>query len=285
MHLPKPPISRLIATLLMAFAASLAALPASAVAEATMPAWQVLEFEEKAFLVTAQARIEVPQPKAGAAQWQLNMEGSVQSSFERIDVDFEPEDLRISMRERLSKGRGARLKSWNYQEEFILRKRQTPANNSKVPPRDWPITSVLRMEYPAAASDIAVSTPYMLLLLADRLRLEGMGATEEVLVQTDRNFYRARLTVGPGERLRTDYRLNGKGRVKELRHTTTVTIEVEPEGQLPEKDDFSLLGLYGEITIYFDRDTGLPLRLRGDAPRLGTTDIDLRAATLRPAST
>ena len=177
MHLPKPPISRLIATLLMAFAASLAALPASAVAEATMPAWQVLEFEEKAFLVTAQARIEVPQPKAGAAQWQLNMEGSVQSSFERIDVDFEPDDLRISMRERLSKGRGARLKSWNYQEEFILRKRQTPANNSKVPPRDWPITSVLRMEYPAAASDIAVSTPYMLLLLADRLRLEGMGAS------------------------------------------------------------------------------------------------------------
>ena len=103
------------------------------------------------------------------------MEGSVQSSFERVEISFAPDDLRMHLRERLSKGREARLKSWNYQDEFILRKRQVPGSNTKVPPRDWPITSVLRMEYPAAAGDTAVSEPYMLLLLADRLVREGMA--------------------------------------------------------------------------------------------------------------
>ncbi|NND68767.1 MAG: hypothetical protein HKN19_14355 [Halioglobus sp.] len=271
-------LPRLLATLL-------AVLPAWASAEAAMPTWQVLEFEEEAFFVTAQARIEIPQPREGAQEWELRAEGSIQSSFERVVINFAPDDLRIGVWERLSKGRDSRLKSWNYQDDFILRRRQKPSDNDKIPPRDWPLSNVQRMEYPPAAEDLNVSAPYLLLLLADRLLDEGMGAEAEVLVQTDFNFYRARLTVGPGERLRTDYRVNGGKRIKGLRHTTAVTISVEPEGQLPEKDDFNLLGLHGDVTIYFDRDNGLPLRLQGDAPRLGTTEIDLRAATLRSANT
>ncbi len=271
------PCSRLIAALLLA-------LPACAMAEAAMPAWRVLEFEEEAFWVTAQARVEVTQPRASEGEWELRMQGSIESSFERVDITFAPDDLRMLLRERLSKGREARLKSWNYQEDFILRKRQNPGSDDRLPPRDWPLTKVERMAYPAAAQELAVGSPYMLLLLADRLVREGMGATAEVLVQTDLNFYRARLSVGAGERLRTDYTLAGGSRVKGLRHTTAVRITVQPEGTLPEKDDFNLLGLRGDITIYFDRDTRLPLRLHGDAPRLGTTDIDLRAATLRRAS-
>lgn len=278
MRLLKSLVSRLAAILL-------AALPACAGAEAALPIWQALEFEEEAFFVTARARIELPQPPAGAQQWELRAEGSIQSSFERVVINFSPEDLRMDIWERLSKGRDSRLKSWNYQDDFILRKRQKPSENAKIPPRDWPLTNVQRMEYPDSADDLAVSAPYLLLLLADRLRAEGMGAETEVLVQTDFNFYRARLTVGPGERMHTDYRVTGGKRIKGLRHTTAVTISVEPEGQLPEKDDFNILGLQGDVTIYFDRDNGLPLRLHGDAPQLGTTDIDLRAATLRPAST
>lgn len=278
MRLPTTLFARLAATLLMA-------LPACVTAQAALPTWEVLEFEEEAFWVTAQARLELPQPAPGATEWELRMEGSIQSSFERVGITFAPDDLRMSLRERLSKGREARLKTWNYQDDFILRKRQNPADNATLPPRDWPLTKVERMEYPPAATEVAVGSPYMLLLVADRLLREGMGATAEVLVQTDLNFYRARLRVGPGERLRTDYKLGNGRRVQGLRHTTAVSISLQPEGTLPEKDDFDLLGLHGDITIYFDRDSRLPLRLHGDAPHLGTTEIDLRAATLRPAST
>ena len=49
------------------------------------------------------------------------------------------------------------------------------------------------------------------------------------------------------------------------------------------KDDFSLLGLQGEIILLFDRNSGLPLQIRGEAPRIGSTEINLKSATLRAA--
>jgi hypothetical protein len=60
-----------------------------------------------------------------------------------------------------------------------------------------------------------------------------------------------------------------------------VRLEAEPLQPLPDKPDFSLLGLSGEINIAFDSLSGIPLQLRGKAPRIGTTEINLVAATGR----
>jgi len=76
------------------------------------------------------------------------------------------------------------------------------------------------------------------------------------------------------------YQLDGKA-VSGSRNTTGVALKVEPLGKLAEKPDFSLLGLEGDITLLFDRATGLPLQLRGNAPRIGRAEINLKAATLR----
>ena len=44
-----------------------------------------------------------------------------------------------------------------------------------------------------------------------------------------------------------------------------------------------LLGLDGEVILFFDPRTGLPLQIRGDAPRIGSTEINLKSVTMRAA--
>jgi hypothetical protein len=103
-------------------------------------------------------------------------------------------------------------------------------------------------------------------------------------VHTDLNFYRVRLTSGNGIPIDADYDVTGQGRVSGRRETLAVALQVTPEGTLAEDPDFSLLGLQGEIILFFDRSSGLPLQIRGIAPRIGTTGINLKSVTMRKSS-
>jgi len=60
-----------------------------------------------------------------------------------------------------------------------------------------------------------------------------------------------------------------------------VHIRATPLGTPQDKPDFSLLGLEGDIDILFAVDSQLPVQLRGQAPRIGATTIELTAVSLR----
>jgi hypothetical protein len=64
----------------------------------------------------------------------------------------------------------------------------------------------------------------------------------------------------------------------------TVYVQVDPVGTQQGDPEFSLLGLGGQVSILLDEQTGLPLRVRGRAPRIGKTYIDLVTADIRPTS-
>jgi hypothetical protein len=103
-----------------------------------------------------------------------------------------------------------------------------------------------------------------------------------VVVNTEFNFYRVRMSHADGPAIEVDYRLAGGTAANTgQRPTRAVTIAVSDLGKQPEKPDFSLLGLSGEITVLFDQEGKLPLQLRGTAPKIGDTEINLKAATLR----
>ncbi|MDZ7783646.1 MAG: hypothetical protein U5K56_12175 [Halioglobus sp.] len=151
-----------------------------------------------------------------------------------------------------------------------------------MPPEQWPLTSRQRIPYPESAEKLAVTSPYSLFLLAGKLQAEGPGSSMEVLVHTDHNFYRARLTCGDGIPVPVDFTLDDGERTQGTRETLAVAMRVEPEGDLVDEDDFALLGLSGNIIVLFDRYSGLPLQVRGEAPRIGDTEINLKSATMRP---
>ena len=137
------------------------------------------------------------------------------------------------------------------------------------------------LPYPQAIQGQVVTNSYLLLLLAGRLQTQGPGATTQVFVHTDLNFYRVELVCVEGVSVPTNYKVTGGKRSRGKRDTVAVVLRLYPEGPQPESHDFSLLGMARDIVILFDKVTGLPLQVRGKAPKIGVSHINLRSTTMR----
>jgi len=266
---------------------SLAAEQPPAAALPPLPEWQVLEFEEKAFWATARSRLEILPVEDEPGQWQLDVLNSVVDNSEQIIVRFDATTGRAIASSRVSRGKGQRLKSYEYDSDAIVRIRRNPPADAGAPPETWPVSSSTRMDYPVLpdpSEKLLVTSPYVLVLLAQRLQAQGEGKSQEVLVHTDLNFYRVRLSSGNGIPIDVNYQVTGADAVSGRRETTAVALQVSPAHTPEKQNDLSLFGLQGDIILFFDRDSGLPLQVRGTAPRIGATDINLKSATLRKAS-
>jgi hypothetical protein len=254
-----------------------------------LPDWQVLEFEEKAYWATATSRLEILPVEDDPKLWELNVLNSVVDNSEQITERFDAVTGRAVARSRVSRGKGQRLKSYQYEADGIVRERRNPPANPGTPPEEWPVSSSTRMPYPVLpdpSEKLVVTSPYVLVLLAQRLQAQGVktpgeGKSIDVLVHTDINFYRVRLTSGNGIPIDVDYQVNGGEAVRGTRETLAVALQVTPVHTPEPENDFSLFGLQGEIILFFDRNTSLPLQVRGMAPRIGATAINLKSATLR----
>lgn len=248
-----------------------------------LPAWQVLEYEQQAFFVTARSRVEIAADADNSERWRLKADSSVASNSERVLLDLDAADGSAQFRSRLSKGKGERYKSYEFLPEHIVRVRRDPPANTTLPPQEWPVSSRRDIAYPPAAAGKVVTDAYTLLILAGRF-LNSSEPSAEVIVNTEFNFYRVRMTHSDSTSIKANYEVTGASRVSGSRQTDAVALQVSPLGEQADKPDFSLLGLNGDITVLFERDSGLPLQLRGTAPRIGTTEINLKAVTLRESA-
>ncbi|MEZ5573535.1 MAG: hypothetical protein R3E64_16175 [Halioglobus sp.] len=248
-----------------------------------LPDWQLLEFEERAFWAVARSRLEIRPVADDPQQWELDVLNSVVDNSEQIIVRFDPASGRVITRSRLSRGKEQRLKTYQYEDDFVLRKRLVPDAQSAGTPEEWPVSNSQKVRYPDVdvTSAAFVTSPYVLVILAQRLQQLGDDQSLELLVHTDLNFYRVRMSSGNGVPIDVDYQISGGEHVSGKTDTTAVALHVTPAGTPQEDNDFSLFGLQGEIILFFDRSSGLPLQVRGSAPRIGSTNINLKSATLR----
>jgi hypothetical protein len=246
-----------------------------------LPEWQVLEFEEKAFWATAKSRLEILPDPEDESLWELSVLSSVVNNSEEIVVAFDPANGRVITRSRVSQGKGQRMKSYEYEDNFVLRERRNPSADPSALPLEWPVSSQNKIALPASATDTVVTSPHLLILLAQRLQAQGPDKSLDVLVHTDWDFYRVRLTSGNGVPVEVDYQIGGKNSGGGTRETYGVAVQIQPEGALKDDKDFNLLGLEDGIILLFDRESGLLLQIRGVAPRIGSTKINLRSVTMR----
>ena len=249
-------------------------------ASVTLPDWKVLQLEQKAFWATARSRIEVKEAGDHEGAWTLAATSSVVGNSEEVEVTLEPGSGQVITRSRLSRGKDQRLKTFDYGPDFILRERRNHDKKSKKPPAEWPISSTHKIPYPEPRQNLAVTDDYTLLLLADRLQASS-STSKQVVVHTEFNFYSVRMTVGNGIPVMADYQVTGGEQVKGMRDTRAVVLLASPLGEQVDKPDFSLLGLQGEIILFFDKDSGLLLQVRGTAPRIGETEVNLKTVTMR----
>jgi len=70
--------------------------------------------------------------------------------------------------------------------------------------------------------------------------------------------------------------------VREIRTAQRVSVMPRLLGNADEKEPFSLLELTGDLAIFIDVETGLPLRIQGTWLRVGTVPADLARAEMVP---
>ena len=78
---------------------------------------------------------------------------------------------------------------------------------------------------------------------------------------------------------------NEQQRVRGPRVARRVAVVPRLLGDDPEKDPFSLLELTGDLAIYIDAETALPLRVQGSWLRVGSVPAELARAELEPGCT
>jgi hypothetical protein len=264
-------------------AASLFA-PLTAAAELVSPVWQALVLEKQSLWGSARAEVALlkgdePDDDCGQTDWRLMIVNSLPRNRESLDLTLACDSGEIRYRKRLSEGRNQRLKTYTHSPGEVERLRREPPPDAAqdADPETWPVSSRLVLPLPQPVQSGVLIAPHSLLVLVDTI-LEG--PEEQVLYAlSDLNFFRLDIRVSDAD-VKLDDPLQWEGEaLSGVRLVRRVTVNATPLQGNTEEPDFSFFGLSGELTIDVDTATRLPLRVRGAAPRLGSTELSLVGAS------
>jgi hypothetical protein len=266
--------------------------------------WEMLEFERKSMWGTANSRIQW-QVKEGAdiaTLWnnpgkgdylyppgehvlELTVDARAGKNQANLQLFLDPDTLAIFQGDRLTIGRkDRRNKFYRYRDLGVTRVRRDPEpGESALPAEQWSKVTQTEVDFSQLPAGSIVTSPYAVLLAASVTSL-APGEATTVWVHTDFNLYQVELKRGPDTRLKSSYVVLGPDGTAtsyaETRMVESIGLLATPTAQAPDKPDFEILGLGGEITILLDRERGLPLRVLGTAPRVGEAYLDLKSARL-----
>lgn len=261
------------------------ALPVSGLADPvnSLPGWSEVSFERHSFWVTARATVSIAADNDDqlGAVWVLQVEESIAENRAHETQLMTPGSGHLLQRSRLTSGKNTRLKQYRYAAEKLVRIRREPNSSQDSPPARWPVSSRRDISYPAFEEGAVLTSMPALLLVAGSV-VEKPGHAATVYVHGDLNFYRVRLSVVGEEQVEVDYSLaGGLQRMQGERTAIVVGLQVDPVGTPLGDPEFSLLGLDRQVSILLDEQSRLPLQVRGRAPRIGETYINLVAADIR----
>lgn len=265
-----------------------------------LPTWQQLVFEQKSFWATARgvltlseftdargARDLDPAGMGDASDrpqyLSLEVNNYVASNSEQITLTLDADTGATQFRWRLSRGRESRVKIHEYGDMGIAReRREPPSHEPGISPADWPASHEMEVILPPEARGRHIIATHALLVLLPTLVADPSRA-DDYLVHTDLNFFRLEASLSDKVVvIENTLTVNGEASEKD-RHCRVLTLRLAPVPGNPEAEDVMLMGMSGKIHVFIDRDTGLPLRLRGDAPRIGRAELNLIEASTRKA--
>ena len=245
-----------------------------------LPNWQSLTFHQTTLWVSAKSVITLQPCPEQTNVWRLTTDSTVASNHEYVEIDLDASSGLSLQRSRFSEGRQSRLKQYKYGARDVLRERHSQPDNATTAPETWPVTGRNQLPYPAAAGAGVINSYSLLLLAADALDKESAPVTH--YVHTDFNFYRVESQAAGSQEIQVAFVRNpGGDSVAGMRTARVVTIRAVADKDNTDKADFDIFGLQGEVSIFYDAKTGIPLQLRGRAPRLGHTTINLTEVTMR----
>lgn len=264
-----------------------------------MPAWQQLVFEQKSFWATARGVVtlseftdvrgarEIDSSKAASndnkpGYLSLEVNNYVASVSEQITLTLDADSGATQFRWRLSQGRGSRVKIHEYLGPVISRERREPTGDTSVSLADWPVTHAMDLPLPAESKGRHIVATHALLVLLPTL-LNDPARADDYLVHTDLNFFRLEADLSDKVVTISNTLTVDGDTLKMDRRCQVLTLRMIPLPSNPDGPDVMLMGMSGKIHVFIAMDSGLPLRLRGDAPRIGRAELNLIEASTRTA--
>ncbi|WP_461481237.1 hypothetical protein [Porticoccus sp.] len=220
----------------------------------------------------------------GDTLWQLVVQSQLGNGGEQVSIWMDPDTLQVYQRSRLSEGKQRRMKQYRLLEQGIYRVRREPLDAERgLSPDLWSKSSAMQRPFPPALTAVQpLLSPYALLVAVSTGPLRKPGDSWTQYLYTDVDYLRVEMVVTGVAEVAVDYRLLSGNTTREVKGPVAalvVSLQVRPVGAAPE-DAFELMGLTGPVSILLDPVTGLPLQIRGSAPRMGETAIDLVRAAI-----
>lgn len=192
----------------------------------------------------------------------------------------------VLQRVRLKYGEDANRKSFRFGYKGVDRVVDRPRNRdeAELPADAWSNTKRHYFPYPMIRSDCdVVSDPLLIIISASDVNSD-QHPNKRICVFNKKTLYHVGLKAEKSEQLQASYVLTTKGRQVTTEGPVTATKirisanQVYPTA--PDRDKFEFLGLDGQLFIWVDTVTHLPLVITSEISDISQVSLQLTAATL-----
>ncbi len=261
--------------------------------------WTEVSFHASKFFLSADASMTVEPPNSD------NFPEPLMSPGSGVGVALEDEALVLTVRTRAIGKEGLNTLLMNSRTGAAVQFLQTKADRYRVSrftdtgrlmhtwkpgkkekklPRDqWTDYSEDLRAFPPDAVGQIVAEPAALIYIIAAAPVLEPGDQFRLLTIIRRQVFRVIVEVAEPHTLKTDYmEYSPSGAVRRNSKVTALRLLVRGEGLNPEDDqEFQMLGMQGDIELYLQPETRLPLQLNGKIKILGKIKFRLRDAHLR----
>jgi len=259
--------------------------------------WTRLKFKAEKLFLTVYSEVElrtrlssevepalIPSPRSvalmpsGPELLELRLDSS--GGRDSIRVWFTAHDARALQRLKLRGGKKAYKKIFRFTREGTYSLRTAPRNRreGRLPPEQW--TQVEEFFYPYAwgSSCPVISEPSLLFYAISAARLPAGGEPVGLCVFSRKSVIPLEIAARGSRRLAVDYaETSAQGQRRRTGEITTseISMRVRELGDEAEKADFKFVGLAGDVAIYLEESSRIPVQVSGRIPGLGGVDIKL----------
>lgn len=267
--------------------------------------WTRLKFRADKLFLTAYSEIELktlPTPEVAAAliasprsvalrpsgpqTLLLALESSSGSRDSLVQVWFNPHDASALQRLKLRGGKKAYQKIFRFTEEGTYSLRTAPENRrqGQLPPDDW--GQVEEFFYPTSStvSCPVVSEPSLLFYVISVAHLPTGAEPIRICVFSRKSVIPLEIAARGSRSLAVDYSEASaevtRRRTEEIT-ATEMEIRVRELAGEGEKTDFEFVGLGGDVAIFLEESSRIPVQVSGRIPGLGIIDVKLIEVDLK----
>ncbi len=267
--------------------------------------WSRLEFEASKFFITARSEVDLsshpnqvvkaeliapdgarPLQAADAESYLIAIRTRLLSQESQVRFWFEPGDIQALQRSELSLSKKRqRHRTYRYAADGVYAQTLRPeAGEGERSHSAW---SDIETEYIPFPEDldggVVVTEAASLLYALPAAGLDRPGDSVLIYVYSHGHVSPVDITVEAKEQIDVDYvEVSSQGERHVQDQAEALRIALRPRAARgPERTDFKLLGLEGDIDFYLDPETRAPLLMTGRIKIAGSVRLHLRRVDLR----